>query len=224
MRFMEWSKSYFPVRFAALALVGAFVASLGVVALPSEAQARRGNVWSVKFKCSLSNINPYAGTGLVIDLPYLGVLVDNDFVLQTIVNIHNPTNKEVRFNKKVVIVGPQHLKSTSFDPTEVSGKDGITLDANEAHSVDCEDIVDILAGPELGTPVIDPLLFDVEGIFEGFVVIESERGKNIPDLAVCANYISFVIDEDTVDSLGTSLDVECFDPIRVRFKGAFQLF
>jgi len=36
MRFMGFSKSNFSVRFAALALVGAFVASLGVVALPSE--------------------------------------------------------------------------------------------------------------------------------------------------------------------------------------------
>ena len=39
MRFMGFSKSYLPARFAALALVGAFVASLGVVALPSAAEA-----------------------------------------------------------------------------------------------------------------------------------------------------------------------------------------
>ncbi len=220
MRFMEWSKSNLPVRFAALALVGAFVASLGVVALPSEAQARRGNVWSVKFKCSLDTINT-GSYEAVTGLPFVPANGDSDFVVQTMVNIHNPTNETVRFNKKVVIVEPQHSSGVS---TSVSAKEGITLNANEAHSVDCEDIVDILAGPQLATPVIDPKSFVVQDIFEGFVVIESEKGRRNPDLAVCANYISFAIDTDGNTSLGTSLDVECFDPIRVRFKGKFTLF
>ena len=101
---------------------------------------------------------------------------------------------------------------------------------NEAHSVDCEDIVDILAGPQLATPVVDPRQFVVgdfdttnEGIFEGFVVIESERGKKIPDLVVCANYSAYLF-ETSFDTVTTAVDTECFKPIRVRFEGKFQLF
>ncbi len=212
MRFMGFSKSNFPARFAVLALVGAFVASLGVVALPSEAQARRGNVWSVKYKCSVDVINSYEE---VIDLPYIGE--SNEFVVQTTVNIHNPTEGTVRFNKKVVIVEPQHANSN----TEVSAKDGITLSANKAHSIDCLDIVDILTVDQ-GDPVINPEDFAVERVFEGFVVIESEKGRRIPDLAVCANYILAIDDVNT--GQGASLHTECIEPIRVRFKQNFKFF
>ena len=211
MRFMGFSKSYLPARFAALALVGAFVTSLGVVALPSEAQAGRRNVWSVKYKCSVDSIFLYDE---VINLPYIGE--SNEFVVQTTVNIHNPTDDTVKFNKKVVIVEPQHANSN----TDVSDKDGISLSGNEAHSIDCEDIVDLLA-EVLGTPVIDPRTFDVEGVFEGFVVIESERGKKNPDFAVCANYFSAVWDDSNNSGGGVSTETVCFDPIRVRFDDKF---
>ena len=215
MRFMGFSKSYLPVRFAALALVCAFVASLGIVTLPSEAQAaRRGNVWSVKYKCSVDQIDPYVE---VIDLPYINQ--SNEFVVQTTVNIHNPTEGTVRFNKKVVIVEPQHANSN----TEVSAKDGITLSANKAHTIDCEDIVDLLAVDQ-SDPTIDPTAFRVGGVFEGFVVIESEKGKRIPDLAVCANYFAAVWDDSTNKGGGTSAQTLCYKPIRVRFPQNFKLF
>ena len=217
MRFMGFSKSYLPARFAALALVGAFVASLGVVALPSEAQAgkKKRNVWSVKYKCSIDGIDLYKDK-LVIDLPYIND--SNEFVVQTTVNIHNPSDNTRRFNKKVVIVEPQHATSD----TEVSDKFGITLSDNEAHSVDCEDIVDMLA-PNQAAPAIDPTAFAVEGVFEGFVVIESERGKKDPDFAVCANYFSAVWDDSNDSGGGVSAETVCFDPIRVKFDTSFVL-
>ena len=192
---------------------------------PDEAEARRENVWSVKFKCSIDSVtlNPYDES--LEKIPYSGKDVTG-VAVQTWVNIHNPTNKTVLFNKKVVIVEPQHQNAT----TEISGKEGIELDPNEAHSVDCEDIVDILAGPELATPVIDPTDFVVgdfntpnEGIFEGFVVIESESGRKIPDLVVCANYSTYMF-ETRFDTVATAVDTECFKPIRVKVEGKFQLF
>ena len=216
MRFMGFSKSYLPARFAALALVGAFVASLGVVALPSEAQAGgKRNVWSVKYKCSIDGINLYKDK-LVIDLPYIND--SNEFVVQTTVNIHNPTDDTVRFNKKVVIVEPQHATSD----TEVSDKFGITLSDNEAHSVDCEDIVDMLA-PNQAAPAIDPTAFAVEGVFEGFVVIESEKGKKRPVLVVCANYFSAVWATNNDEGGGVSVQTLCYDPIRTKFDDSFEL-
>jgi len=208
MRFRGFSKSYLPVRFAALALVCAFVASLGVVALPSEAEAGRRNVWSVKYKCSIDQIDSYVE---VIDLPYINDT--NEFVVQTTVNIHNPTEGTVKFKKKVVIVDPQHANST----TEVSAKAGITLSANKAHSIDCLDIVELLAVDQ-GDPTIDPTAFSVEGVYEGWVVIESEKGKKIPDLAVCANYFAAVWDDGNNKGGGVSTETVCYDPIRVRFK------
>lgn len=93
MRFMGFSKSYLPVRFAALALVCAFVASLGVVALPSEAEAGRRNVWSAKFKCS---DNGSAADKIQLDT----IFASDEFFIQTLVNIHNPTEGTVKFKKK----------------------------------------------------------------------------------------------------------------------------
>ena len=218
MRFMGFSKSYLPARFAALALVGAFVASLGVVALPSEAQAgkKKRNVWSVKYKCSIDGIDLYKDK-LVIDLPYIND--SNEFVVQTTVNIHNPSDNTRRFNKKVVIVEPQHATSD----TEVSDKFGITLSDNEAHSVDCEDIVDMLA-PNQAAPAIDPTAFAVEGVFEGFVVIESEKGsKKFPVLVVCANYFAAVWVSDGDEGGGVSTQTLCYKPIRTRFDDSFVL-
>ena len=219
MRFMGFSKSYLPARFAALALVGAFVASLGVVVLPSEAQAgskKKRNVWSVKYKCSVDGGSLYDPV-LNNDLPYfIGDLTD--FVVQTTVNIHNPSDNTRRFNKKVVIVAPQHGSET----TEVSGKDGISLDGNEAHSIDCLDIVDMLTDPQ-DDPEINPLSFAVEEVFEGFVVIESELGKKRPVLAVCANYFAAVWVSDGDEGGGVSTQTLCYDPIRTKFDGSFVL-
>ena len=213
MRFMGFSKSYLPARFAALALVGAFVTSLGVVALPSEAQAGKRNVWSVKYKCSVDSIFSYDE---VINLPYIGF--SNEFVVQTTVNIHNLTEDSVEFNKKVVIVEPQHATSD----TKVSAKDGITLSDNEAHSIDCEDIVDLLAVDQ-EFPTIDPTAFSVEGVFEGFVVIESKLGKKRPVLVVCANYFSAVWATNNDEGGGVSVQTLCYKPIRTRFDSSFVL-
>ena len=219
MRFMGFSKSYLPARFAALALVGAFVASLGVVALPSEAQAgskKKRNVWSVKYKCSISGIQSYDPV-LQDDLPYF-INAENAFVVQTTVNIHNPTDDTVRFNKKVVIVEPQHATSD----TEVSDKFGITLSENEAHSVDCLDIVDMLTDPQ-DDPEINPLNFDVEGVCEGFVVIESELGNKRPVLVVCANYFAAVWATNNDEGGGVSTQTLCYKPIRTKFDDSFEL-
>ena len=213
MRFMGFSKSYLPARFAALALVGAFVASLGVVALPSEAQAgskKKRNVWSVKYKCSQNDGN--SSFDEVVGLPYIGA--SNKFVVFTTVNILNPSDKTRRFNKKVVIVDPQHADST----TKVSDKDGISLGGNEAHSIDCKDIHKLFKD---STPTIDPKDFTVKEVYEGFVAIESERGKKNPDFAVCANYFSAVWDDSNNSGGGVSTETVCFDPIRVRFDDKF---
>ena len=194
-----------------LALVFAFAASLGVVALPSEAQAGRRNVWSVKFKCSQDDGN--TNFDELVDLPYIDET--NEFVVFTTVNIHNPTDRTVDFNKKVVIVEPQHVNST----TKVSDKDGITLGANKAHNIDCKDIHKLFKDS-----TIDPDNFEVEEVYEGWVVIESEKGKKIPDLAVCANYFAAVWDTSTDKGGGTSAQTLCYKPIRVRFTGDFKLF
>ncbi|MCH7769232.1 MAG: hypothetical protein IH828_09955, partial [Nitrospinae bacterium] len=164
---------------------------------------------------SIDGINSYDPV-LDDDIPYIGET--NEFVVQTTVNIHNPTEGTVRFNKKVVIVEPQHANSN----TEVSAKDGITLGANKAHSIDCLDIVNILTVDQ-GDPVIHPEDFDVERVFEGWVVIESEKGKRIPDLAVCANYFAAVWDDTNDEGGGVSVETVCYDPIRVRFRGKFVL-
>ena len=201
MRFMGFSMSYFPVRFAALALVGAFVASLGVVALPSEAEAARRNVWSVKFKCSIDAV---FGTNTVrLDTTFF----TGDFFVQTIVNIHNPTGRDSRFKKNFVIMAPQHV---SEDPAVSSQSSAITLNANEGHAIDCEDII-----TKLTFDVADEFDQDVKFV-EGWVVIESDRGNKNPDLAVCANY--FLISDETDTPTGLNSDVVCIDPIRARFK------
>jgi len=108
MRFMGFSKIYFSVRFAVLALVCAFVASLGVVALPSEAEAARRNVWSVKFKCSKDADN--------FNRMQLDASFDTtDFFVNTIVNIHNPSDRDVRFKKNYVIMAAQHIAEPSVN-------------------------------------------------------------------------------------------------------------
>ena len=213
MKFMGFSKSYLPVRFAALALVGAFVASLGVVALPSEAEARRRNVWSVKFKCS-DNDN---GTDRV-QLDNNPFSVD-DFWIQTLVNIHNPTGDTVKFKKKVVVALRQHLIDSDDDPSDnVSDRTLITLGPNEAHALDCEDI-----RSEFGSANNDFGDEDIFGLVEGFVVIESERGRRVPELIVCANYM-LAAKAAVTDTAGTSeptgfgLHNQCYKPIRVRFR------
>ena len=211
MRFMGFSKSYLPARFAALALVGAFVASLGVVVLPSEAQAgskKKRNVWSVKYKCSQSSGN--SNFDLVVDIPHIND--SNAFVVVTTVNIHNPSDRTRRFNKKVVIVDPQHRGSTTLK----SNKEGISLSGNRAHSIDCEDIHKLLEDNG-----VDPDNFQVQEVYEGFVVIESERGKKNPDFAVCANYFSAVWDDSNDSGGGVSAETVCFDPIRVKFSDNF---
>ena len=215
MKFMGFSKSNLPVRFAALALVGAFVASLGVVALPSEAEARRANVWSVKFKCS-------EDTDDLIELDSNPFAVD-DFFLQTIVNIHNPGDRTIRFNKKVVVALRQSDIDSDNDPSDnVSALDGETLGPNEALALDCEDIRKVFN---------DSVRFGEDDHFdlvEGFVVIESERGSSTPDLAVCANYMLVSrpsrFDTSGGDEVtGLALHNQCYKPLRVRVRGKFVL-
>ena len=210
MRFMGFSKINLPVKFAALALVGAFVASLGVVALPSEAEAARRNVWSVKFKCS---IDAQFGTNLV----RLDTTFDpGDFFVQTIVNIHNPGDRTVKFKKKFVIMAAQHVDILpSTGPVVSSQSSAIELTDNKGHAIDCKDIRD-----KLTTTVLEDFdtSFTVDNLIEGWVVIESENGRKIPDLAVCANYLLATVDDDVADPSGVSLDIECIKPVRVRFR------
>ena len=206
MRFMGFSKSNLPVRFATLALVGAFVASLGVVALPSEAEAQttRRNVWSVKFKCSTKAAG---GTHLVELGESFG---DSDFFVQTIVNIHNPSDRTVKFKKKFVIMAAQHVNEDPFVSTQSST---IELTDNNGHATDCEDII-----TKITENVADDFDDGLE-LVEGWVVIESEKGKKIPDLAVCANY--FLISDRSDTPTGLATKVLCYQPIRVRFTGNF---
>ena len=197
MRFMGFSKSYLPVRFAALALVCAFVASLGIVGFPSEAEAGRRNVWSVKYKCSIDGLDDYDPV-LDDDIPFINGT--NEFVVQTTVNIHNPNDRSVEFKKKVVIIAPKHVNKASAKSSQSSA---ITLSANLGEAIDCEDIVDLLTVDQ-GDPTIDPTDFAVEGVFEGFVVIESKRGGRIPELVVCANYFAAVWDDSNNEGGGVS--------------------
>ena len=217
MRFMEWSKSNFPVRLAVLALVCAFVASLGVVGFPDEAQAGRKNVWSVKFKCSDESDD------LVDLIPTLDT--SENFFLQTIVNIHNPTEQTIQFNKKAVIALRQN-QIPGDDPTDfVSDKDGETLGPNEALALDCLDIRDLFANSKPAIDVTNTIA--VHDLLEGYVVIESETGRKIPDLAVCANYIMASVrgaQEGGDEPTGASLHVQCYDPFRVKFRGKFKPF
>jgi len=216
MRFMGFSKINFSVRFAALAMVGAFAASLGVVALPSEAEAGRRNVWSVKFKCSEDSDDLVKLTDEYDD-------TEDNFFLQTIVNIHNPSDRTVNFKVKVVVALRQADITGGADPSDnVSDQISRTLGSNEARALDCADIRSAFAS------ATDSFgLEDVEDVVEGFVVIESERGSRIPELAVCANYIfasaqdiNFSAGGSVEEPIGASIHVLCYDPIRARFKSS----
>ena len=213
MGFMGFSKSYLPVRFAALALVGAFVASLGVVALPSEAQARRSNVWSVEFKCADDQ-------GATNKIQLDSIFDANEFFIQTLVNIHNPTERTVKFKKKVVVALRQHLISGDDIPRKnVSKKVSETLGSNESLALDCEDIRKVFE-----TANRDFHAQSTSNLVEGFVVIESEKGRRIPDLAVCANYMLVaeqLAGTNSVSPTGLSLHNQCYKPIRVRFRSKF---
>ena len=90
MRFMRFSKDSLLVRFAALALVGA-LGLFGVIASPGEANAGKF-VYSVKFNCQFK-----AATEIEFGSSF-GSITEN-----SVINIHNPNDRTVQFNKKVVL-------------------------------------------------------------------------------------------------------------------------
>ena len=111
--------------------------------------------------------------------------------METIINIHNPTDKSVDFNTKMAIQEPLHLGGDA----KVTTKDARTLGANLGFSFDCIDIVAELDADGAIT-VTD---FDLEEIVEGWVIIEAARST----LAVCANYNKHVFFEDSYFVAGT---------------------
>ncbi len=206
MRFMEWSKSNFSVRFAALALVGAFVASLGVVALPSEAEAQRGKRWvyAAKFKC-------VAGIGSVFTI----VGPDTFLAVQTIVNVYNPTENSISFRKHYVIAAPQNNEVSS----EKTNKETESVGPGLGHAINCFDIVDELVG-EVST-ITSYIGDQFSQTIEGWVIIEAPKegeAKSKPILSVCANYQHVLFNAATAGGMGISLDVECYEGKKVKPK------
>ena len=205
MRFMEWSKSNFPVRFAALALVGAFVASLGVVGFPSEAEAGKGKRWvyAVKFKCT------------EIGTPVISVGSGVFLAVQTVVNIYNPTEESILFRKHYVIAANQDEGIDS----EKTDKEPESVGPGLGHAINCFDIVDRLVSNAGITPS-SYIGDEFSQTIEGWVIIEAPKEKEAskkPILSVCANYqhALFVTGSSEAGS-GISLDVECYEPKKVK--------
>jgi len=126
MRFMRFSKDSLSMRFSALVLVGA-LGLFGVLASPGEADAAKF-VYTVKFNCQASIVEGAFSS-----------LVEN-----SIINIHNPNDETVRFNKKVVL-GVRNTEygqfKSSFKGKNISKKFGEELLPNDAIFVDCNEIL-----------------------------------------------------------------------------------
>ena len=204
MRFMGFSKSYLPVRFAALALVCAFVASLGVVGFPSEAEAGKGKRWvyAVKFKCT------------EIGTPVISVGSGVFLAVQTVVNIYNPTEESILFRKHYVIAANQDEGIDS----EKTDKEPESVGPGLGHAINCEDIVAALNADG----DITPSSFDADDIIEGWVIIEAPKegeASKKPILSVCATYQHALVVTGTSEAgSGISIDVECFEPKKVKPK------
>ena len=212
--FMGCSKDNRLAWFALSALVGALAVSLGIVIFPAEAHGAK-LVFSAKFKCTQnpgsSNFNqanvfiPVIG-GDVGTGPVFGA----NFLLQSIVNVHNLTENDVEFNKKAVIAVRQHQGGPGS--AQVSGQVGETLRPNEALGIDCEDIHNLFTDSG-----IFPNNFTHQGIYEGFVVIETQRKRR---LIVCANYFAATTtgSQGIVFDPSVSSDVQCFPEQRTSGK------
>lgn len=196
MRFMGFSSKVGRISVFALAL--AFVASLGIVSFPAEAEAGKKWVYSVKFKCLFDgNSNISLGSGFV-----LGV--------QTVVNIYNPTEKSIPFRKHYVIQAPQFLDP---DPNSAkTSKETGSVGAGLGHAINCEDIEDAL------DDVITPSNYAVDNLIEGWVIIEAPKkveATRRPILSVCATYQHALVDTNTDGGAGVSIDVQCYEPKKV---------
>lgn len=202
MRFMGCSKDNWLGRFAVLALVGTLATAIGVVAWPAKAHGGK-RVFSAKFKCTQNAGNSSFDQGSV-EVPVIGPGVA--FLLQTIVNVHNLTEKFQDLNKKAVIAVRQHQGGPGN--AQVSDQVGETLGPNEALGIDCEDIHNLFTDSD-----IFPNSFTHQGVYEGFVVIETRRRRS---LIVCANYITAgtigigTMMGTNVNNISVSSDVQCF--------------
>lgn len=199
MRFMGFSSKVGRISVFALALT--FVASLGIVSFPAEAQAGKRWVYSVKFKCLQSgSSNTSVGAGII-----LGV--------QTVVNIYNPTEDSVPFRKHYVIQAPQFVDPSPDPDSAKTDKETGSVGAGLGHAINCRDIVDGLEG-EIATS-----RYDVDNLIEGWVIIEApkkDEAIRLPILSVCATYQHALVDTSTDGGAGVSIDVECYEPKKVR--------
>jgi hypothetical protein len=137
-----------------------FLACLSV--LPALATAAEQNVRAETFKfqyaakilCTANVPNSSQTTPSVLPGTY-----------QTVVNIHNPNDRAVRFRKKIALAVPP----AGQRPGNISKFFQEQLGSDRALAVNCEDATKILR---------DSDILPVHG-FEGFLVIESPRSLDV---------------------------------------------
>ena len=232
MKFIGFSKGSWPARLALLTLVGLLIASLGILNWPAKGRAWAHDdhdqddddtklVWSVKFVCHLNLLGETIDVGEVL------------FTGNTVINIHNPTEKDVELNKKVVYAIRESARSGlgELEGRNIGLKHGEVLIPNDAFFVDCAEIATVLFSLELLKDIfgegffldiffpfplievyvelkeiLDPIYFD------GFLVIEAKGTKHHPPLVVNAHHwlIGLIA--------GTSRQIVQVEPVEVKDK------
>ena len=232
MKFMGFSKGSWLARLALLTLVGLLIASLGILSWPAKGRVwahddddddddgrRTKLVWSVKFVCHLNLLGESIEGGPL----YTG---------NTVINVHNPTEKSVKLNKKVVYAIRESARSGlgELEGRNIGLKHGEVLIPNDAFFVDCAEIANVLF-PFLEMEMGDGSLEDIFGegffldiffpfpfdgpnpiYFDGFLVIEAKGTKHRLPLVVNAHHwlIGLIA--------GTSRQIVQVEPVEVHDK------
>lgn len=191
--------------------LGAVVAVLAAVAI--ALLFSRGGGEPVAAKVGVPELSNVSAERVVVTEPTYKVTWSAKFVCGyltemyghyfTAINVHNPTSSTVDLKKKVVYTLPEadvewvddHYAIVPIEPPTPSAKHDVSLGADEAFEIDCDDIYEIGGEPP-------------GWVMKGFVVIEVTGSEPLLDVVV----VYSGHDDYGALGVGQSVDVEQVTP------------